>query len=147
MYLTSASDAMKRKRRKRKQQNNPKMNKRVSEISSHVDVDAELDKALSFHQAGNLQQAEEGYRKILKASPQNEDALHLLGVLVFQLGQYNTASDLIVQAIKLNPRQSCFFDSLGTVLKAQQDTEKAMHAYSRALETDPNNFKAYNNFL
>ena len=136
---------MKRKRRKRKQQNNPKMNKRVSEISSHVDVDAELDKALSFHQAGNLQQAEEGYRKILKASPQNEDALHLLGVLVFQLGQYNTASDLILQAIKLNPRQSCFFDSLGTVLKAQQDTEKAMQAYSRALETDPNNFKAYNN--
>ena len=52
-------------------------------MSLHIDVDAELDKALSFHRAGNLQQAEEGYRKILKESPQNEDALHFLGVLVF----------------------------------------------------------------
>ena len=76
--------------RERKQQNNLKTNKRVSEISSHIDVDAELDKALSFHRAGNLKQAEEGYRKILKESPQNEDALHFLGVLVFQSGQTNS---------------------------------------------------------
>ena len=58
-----------------------------------------------------------------KANPQNEDALHFLGILVFQLGQYDTASDLICQAIKLNPKQSSFFDSLGTVLKAQRDTD------------------------
>jgi predicted O-linked N-acetylglucosamine transferase (SPINDLY family) len=132
-------------KKKRRERNNLKTNKRVSEVSLHIDVDAELDKALSFHQAGNLQQAEERYRKILKANPQNEDALHFLGVLVFQLGQYDTASDLICQAIKLNPEQSIFFDSLGTVLKAQRDTKKAMEAYYRALEINPNNFKTYNN--
>ena len=132
-------------RKKRRKRNNLKTNKRVSEVSLHIDVNAELDKALSFHQIGNLRQAEELYRKILKANPQNEDALHFLGILVFQLGQYDAASDLIYQAIKLNPEQSIFFDSLGTVLKAQQNTEKAMEAYCRALEINPNNFKAYNN--
>ena len=80
--------------RKRRERNNLKTNKRVSEVSLRIDVDAELDKAFSFHQAGNLQQAEERYRQILKANPQNEDALHFLGILVFQLGQYDTAFDL-----------------------------------------------------
>jgi len=125
--------------RKRRKRNNLKTNTRVSEVSLHIDVAAELDKAPAFHQNRNLQQAEERYRQILKANPQNEDALHFEGILVFQLGQYDTASDLIFQVIKLNPKQSSFFDSLGTVLKAQQDTEKAMKAYYRALEIDPNN--------
>ena len=64
--------------RKRRKRNNLKTNTRVSEVSLHIDVAAELDKALAFHQNGNLQQAEERYRQILKANPQNEDALHFL---------------------------------------------------------------------
>ncbi|HIB87715.1 TPA: tetratricopeptide repeat protein [Candidatus Poribacteria bacterium] len=136
---------MEKKRGRQKQQSDLDTNRIVAKVGSHADIDAELHKALSFHQAGCLQQAEEGYRRILKVNPQSEDALHLLGVLIFQLGRYDTASNLIRQAIELNPEQSIFFDSLGTVLKEQKDTEKAMEAYDRALEIDPNNFKTCNN--
>ena len=74
-------------KKKRRERHNLKTNKRVSEVSLHIDVDAELDKALSFHQAGNLQQAEERYRKILKANPQHTDVLHLLGLVNYQSGK------------------------------------------------------------
>ena len=52
---------MERQRRKR---DNLKTNKRVSEVSLHIDVDAELDKALSFHQAGNLEHPNNDIRSI-----------------------------------------------------------------------------------
>ena len=104
--------------RKRRKRNNLKTNKRVSEVSLRIDVDAELDKALSFHQAGNLQQAEERYRKILKANPQHTDVLHLLGLVNYQSGKAEIAINFIKKAISLSPESPNFLCNLGDILGA-----------------------------
>ncbi|MEW6586972.1 MAG: tetratricopeptide repeat protein, partial [Nitrospirota bacterium] len=50
-----------------------------------------LQAALGQHQAGNLDEAERIYREILQRQPDNADALHLLGIVLFQKKNYDAA--------------------------------------------------------
>ena len=131
--------------RKRREWNNLKTNKRVSEVSLRIDVDAELDKALSFHQAGNLQQAEERYRKILKANPQHTDVLHLLGLVNYQSGKAEIAISFIKKAISLSPESPNFLRNLGDIFRSLKRFDEAIQAYQKAIRTDPKHTQAYNN--
>jgi len=56
-----------------------------------MDVNKAIQLAHEQFQTGNLQQAEHICRKILKREPNNFDALRFLGVIYFQLGNYDRA--------------------------------------------------------
>ena len=72
--------AMGRKEDKEKRQPNPKKT-----LSTSVDVDAKLQQAISLYQIGQLQQAEQICQQILKDFPQHANAIHLLGVIAYQV--------------------------------------------------------------
>ena len=112
---------------------------------NQVNVERGLQKAIDFHQAGKLQQAELVCQQILQIHPQHANALHLLGVIAYQVENLETAIDLIKQAIKGDPNQSSYFFSLGLVLKKQSKLGEAVNAYYKVLEIDPKNADAYNN--
>jgi len=44
-----------------------------------------MEGAVLFHKRGNLKQAEAGYRHIINQDPGNSEALHLLGLIAYQL--------------------------------------------------------------
>jgi len=46
-------------------------------------------------QAGRLETAQQIYRQILAAEPNQADALHLLGLIAYQVGKYAVAIDYI----------------------------------------------------
>ena len=50
-----------------------------------------LQIALEHHRAGRLRQAEAGYRALLDSAPDDPDALHWLGVLLYQAGRAEQA--------------------------------------------------------
>ena len=54
-----------------------------------IDLDGELEKAIRWHQGGQLQKAEEIYNKILVSAPDHSDACHLFGFLSLQQGNTN----------------------------------------------------------
>ena len=54
--------------------------------------------AVKQHQAGNLREAEDLYRQILRAEPRHGDALHLLGVIAHQVGRHDVAVEYIRKA-------------------------------------------------
>jgi tetratricopeptide (TPR) repeat protein len=56
-----------------------------------MNIKKEIKSALEYYQAGNLQQAENIYRRILKVQPDNADALYYLGIICYQLGNYGHA--------------------------------------------------------
>ena len=58
-----------------------------------------LQAAIGHHQAGRLAEAERGYRQVLGLAPEQPDALHLLGVIAYQVGQHPAAIELIRKAI------------------------------------------------
>ena len=74
--------------------------------------------ALTDHQAGRLDEAEQPYRQVLQLDPEHPDALHLLGVLSHQRGSHELAAELIGKAIALNGRVPSFHNNLGNALQA-----------------------------
>jgi tetratricopeptide (TPR) repeat protein len=96
-----------------------------------------LAAAVAHHQAGRLQAAERLYRQILAIEPNQPDALHLLGVLVHQLGDHAMAAQYIGRAIGVKPDAAAFHNNLGNVFKAQQKLDDALASYRRAVELKP----------
>lgn len=104
-----------------------------------------FDIALEMHRAGNFPGAEQLYRQILDVEPRHSNALHLLGVLLHQQGQNETALQLIQRAIALDSTAPAFFSNLGEVYRALRRMDEAVAAQRQALRIDPNFVEAHNN--
>lgn len=104
-----------------------------------------LTLALQHHQAGQLDTAEQIYRQILAAVPQQAEALDLLGVVLFQKGQHPQALELIQQAIARKEQVAEFHCHLGQVLHALQHYDAALAAHQRAVQLKPTLAEAHVN--
>jgi predicted O-linked N-acetylglucosamine transferase (SPINDLY family) len=104
-----------------------------------------LQMALEHHQAGRLHQAQQIYQQILETEPRHADALHLLGVVAHQGGQYDTAIDLISRAIASNPSVPAFHNNLGEAYRGKHRLPEAMASYQQALRLNPAYGDAHNN--
>lgn len=93
--------------------------------------------ALDLHLAGRLTEAEELYRRILDAVPDQADALHLLGVLTGQRGEVDAAASLIGQAIAYNPAAAEYRVNLGDLLRRVGRLAEAAVQYLEALRLAP----------
>ncbi|MFQ5672420.1 MAG: tetratricopeptide repeat protein [Nitrospinales bacterium] len=102
-----------------------------------------LDLALSRHQAGQLEEAENLYRDILQNSPGHLDTLYLLGVLSSQLGKYETAMELIGKVIQAAPDFAEAHYNLGSTFGEQGRLGEAITSYRRAVALNPDYFEAH----
>lgn len=93
--------------------------------------------SLEHHKAGRLKEAAAGYRQILEIDSQNGDALHLLGVLAQELGELDTAVDLITTAIGKNFSAAHYHHNLGNTYLRQNQPLKALDCYRQALLLRP----------
>jgi predicted O-linked N-acetylglucosamine transferase (SPINDLY family) len=107
--------------------------------------DALLQEAIAHHQAGRLPEAEAGYRQVLAAEPTHLVALHLLGVIAYQVQQYPVALQLIDAALQANPQYAEAHINRGVVLHAMQQYAAAVHSYAQAIALNPDSAEAYNN--
>ena len=96
-----------------------------------------LKTALALHQAGQLDDAERGYRKIEEASEEFPDALHLLGVLAHQRGDHRGAVQLISDAITRRQDAAPMHANLAEACRATGDLGRAVNEGRRALELQP----------
>jgi len=108
-------------------------------------LNAELKKAVEFHQAGQLEAAEGLYLKILDHDPEHPDALHLLGVIAHQGKDNDEAENLISQAIRIAPGNPYYFNNLGTVFKAKGKLTEALGCYKKAIQLNSDYLEAYCN--
>jgi predicted O-linked N-acetylglucosamine transferase (SPINDLY family) len=101
--------------------------------------------AVRHHQAGHLQQAEDLYRQVLQADPQNADAWHLLGVALHHAGRNAEAVEHIRRALALDRAQAVFHGNLGLAYAALGRIEEALASYQEALRLQPDYANAHNN--
>ena len=97
------------------------------------------------HQGGDLQAAEAGYRAVLAAAPSQADALHFLGLLLCQRGDYGEGVGKMRESLRLRPRAAGFHLNLGGVLEARGDLEAACEAYAEAARLEPDAADAHFN--
>lgn len=108
-------------------------------------TDAQLDRARQMHKAGELQNAERGYRAILESEPSHPQALHLLGVIALQCGRSEEAIDLLTQATQAKPDFTQALNNLGSALNAAGQHSQASAVYSEAISSDPDFVDAHFN--
>lgn len=110
-----------------------------------VDVNSLINKALQFHQAGNLPDAEKLYLKILEESPNNGNALNLMGFLKIQNNQFDDAIECLSKVLSLYPNFFEAWFNLGLAYKNNKEFDKSINAYEKALSIEPNNSSVYFN--
>ncbi|HEX8520728.1 MAG TPA: tetratricopeptide repeat protein [Tepidisphaeraceae bacterium] len=99
-------------------------------------VDEAIQQGLTLHRAGKLNEAEQLYRSILQQA-RHPAAMHLLGVVLLQRGQYMPARDLIEQAIQLEPNDFAAHNNLSEAYKNLGEFDRALQSAHRALELNP----------
>jgi predicted O-linked N-acetylglucosamine transferase (SPINDLY family) len=108
-------------------------------------IDRLLSQALAHHAAGRLAEAEALCRQVLAASPNHSVALHLLGIIAYQVGQNPLALELIEAALQANPQSAEAHNNRGSVLHSLRRYQEAVAARDRALLLNPNFPDAWHN--
>lgn len=109
------------------------------------ELEQTLDRALEFHQAGRLPEAERLYREILSTSPNHPMALHYLGLLAHQAGHSEQALVLINRAVAELPDYAEAYCNLANICVQLERAEEAETYCRKALAFEPDNASAYGN--
>ncbi|MEG3619275.1 tetratricopeptide repeat protein [Magnetovibrio sp. PR-2] len=101
--------------------------------------------ALSHQSSGNLSEAENIYRQILQADPNQPEVLLNLGVISGQAGQFDVACDFLKQAIALSPNSALARFNYGNALRELGRLDEAAESFKKALVINPGHAEAHNN--
>jgi len=84
-------------------------------------INKALESAITAHQEGKFQEAEEFYNTILKKAPNHPDANHNLGVLFFSLDKNDKALKLFKIALDADPeKQQFWFSYIQALIKGKE---------------------------
>ncbi|MYM21762.1 tetratricopeptide repeat protein [Duganella sp. FT135W] len=104
-----------------------------------------LQQAVELHQQGRLEPAQALYRQVLELNPRQFDALHLLGVIARQQGDFGAAIELIGRALAVDNAQAAAHCNLGVALLDAGRADEALASHERALALNPSYPLAWSN--
>jgi len=104
-----------------------------------------LEIGFTHHRAGRLGEAEAIYRQVLAEQPNHPEALQLLAGVATLQKQYDTAIDLLKQAIAANPNAALFHANLGSLYLQAKQLDESIASLERAVQLDPKLVPAYYN--
>jgi predicted TPR repeat methyltransferase len=104
-----------------------------------------LTQAVQQHKHNNLAAAEKMYLRVLTLSPEHFDALHLLGLIHKQRGEFKQAVELIQCALRVDNQQAIAHCNLGATFAALGDHTSALVCYQNALRLQPRHAITWNN--
>jgi len=97
-----------------------------------------LQCALAHHRAGRHAEAEAAYRDILAQAPDLPDALHFLGLLLFQTNQRTEGLELMRRAVAAGPDVAAYHFNLGKALREIRRLDESIDSLTRATQLNPN---------
>ena len=102
-----------------------------------------IEDAIQHHEAGRLAEAERLYRSMLDSEPHHPDALHLLGVLLTQRGEYDDAVEHIQAALETDRDSALFQSSLAQAYYRGGKAAEAVEALERVVAEQPDSFQSF----
>jgi tetratricopeptide (TPR) repeat protein len=91
-----------------------------------------MQRALTLHREGNVDQARQHYLELLAENPDDFDALHLAGVTWYLDGQFVAAEELIQRALALRPSAAAALSDLALVQR-EHDAAQLEQAFCRRM--------------
>ena len=96
------------------------------------------------HQQGRLDEAARLYQSVLAQRPGDPEAMHLLGVVALQKGDYRRAAEQIGQAIARKPGSAVYHANLAEALRSLGQLDRAAECCRTALRLHPHSAEAAN---
>ncbi len=93
--------------------------------------------AEQYSQAGRLTAAAALCRDVLHVQPDCAAALHLLGIVTYQVGDLLGAIELIRRAIAADATNAIYYSNLGEMCRQAGDLDDARAAFSKAIALKP----------
>jgi predicted O-linked N-acetylglucosamine transferase (SPINDLY family) len=109
----------------------------LSECAVGMDTKDLMGLAQSAHQRGDFAQAETSYRAVLEQSPDEPRALHFLGTLFLQTGNFAGAEKVLAHAAALPSADHLTYQNLGVAFMQLHRFDEAISAFDRALAVNP----------
>jgi tetratricopeptide (TPR) repeat protein len=106
-------------------------------MSAPFNIGEAMSEAVAAHRQGRLRDAEKIYARVLKAVPNQYDALNLLGTIKAQQGHLGEAHRLFVAAVKANPAAPQGLSNLGQALHALKRNAEALDTLDKARALAP----------
>ena len=88
---------------------------------------------------GDYEGALHCFRSLNELNQYNTKCLHLCGIALYRLKEYNEAITYIDRSIEINPYDDLMYESKGDCYKALEKYDEALEFYLKALELNPNN--------
>jgi len=104
-----------------------------------------MAQAAAFFKAGKLQEAEQLYRAVLAAEPNNALANNNIGLIALRVGRSDIALELFTKAVAASPAMSSLHVNLGEACRNLGKLAEAEEAYRKALELNANDGYAWGN--
>jgi Tfp pilus assembly protein PilF len=112
---------------------------------SNQSLDAQLSMARLSERHGDADTAERIYQAVLTKQPQNQLALHRLGVLAAKTGEHEQAARHFDAAARLGPPSAELLNDIGFNLFVMGRLQEAEGVFRQAIAADPQNRSARNN--
>lgn len=96
-----------------------------------------FNEALALHQEDRLQEAVDAYRAILTPEPENGTVMLNLGQALRRLGRTEDSEVLYRQATNQSAFAAGACYNLGNLFASRQNLEKAIAAFRKAIELQP----------
>lgn len=107
--------------------------------------DLTIQKVQELHKAGKLDEAREGYIRLLKDNPHDVAAMHLMGVLLAEQGDLDRAKEYLQKAITLSPNDPVLYLHLANILKANHLLSPATEVLLQVTHDHPRFAAGFNN--
>jgi len=106
-------------------------------------IDKVFQSAHQYYQAGDLNQASNVCKKILRVQPRNIIVLHFLGGICYQLGDYDSSIDYLKKVLQIDPSHADAYHNLGIALQAKGQLHEAISFFRKAANFHPSFAQAY----
>ena len=110
-----------------------------------INIRSTIESAFEHLKKGNLHKAEQLCKEVLSSEPRNTDALHILGIINRQSGNYDGAIQYLSDEIRITPDSARACYVLGTVYQDKQNIDEAESWYVKAIRINPDFAEAYRN--
>ena len=100
-----------------------------------------LQQAFQLYQAGRADQAAALCHRVLQTQPQQPDALHVLGNVAKDQGNFQQALQYFRQGLQVAPAHTHLLNSAGLLFRTMGHMHEARQCFERSIEIDPNYFQ------
>jgi Tfp pilus assembly protein PilF len=108
-------------------------------------IDEFFGRAMESFRTGNLGDAAQNFKEVLRQDPRHPAALNLLGIVLTHVRKYEEAEPYFKTALQVNPKSDATLYNYGIVLKALNRPHEALERFSEALAINSTIAATWNN--